>query len=227
MKQMLAAHSALFTAKSLTNMKNIRLVFQGDSITDAGRDKRNYHDLGNGYPKYAAELIKSEHPDTSFEFINFGISGNRTCELFDRLYNDGIAFQPDVISFLIGINDVWHRYGPSRIATTDDQIALNYREILKRIKSETDAKIIILSPYVLDAESTAYMKEDLKTVLPIIRKLAEEYADAYVPLDELFDEAIKTQHSAMFYSDDGVHPNENGARFIGEHYANAVNKLFS
>lgn len=225
MKQMLAVHSALFTAKSLTNMKNIRLVFQGDSITDAGRDKRNYHDLGNGYPKYAAELIKSEHPDTSFEFINFGISGNRTCELFDRLYNDGIAFQPDVISFLIGINDVWHRYGPSRIATTDDQIALNYREILKRIKRETDAKIIILSPYVLDAESTAYMKEDLKTVLPIIRKLAEEYADAYVPLDELFDEAIKTQPSAMFYSDDGVHPNENGARFIGEHYARAIKNL--
>ena len=218
-------HLAPFTAKSLTNMKNIRLVFQGDSITDAGRDKRNYHDLGNGYPKYAAELIKSANPDTNFEFINFGISGNRTCELFDRLYNDGIAFQPDVISFLIGINDVWHRYGPSRIATTDAQLELNYREILKRIKRETNAKIIILSPYVLDAEATAYMKEDLKTVLPIVRKLAEEYADAYIPLDELFNEAMKTQPRALYYSDDGVHPNENGAKFIGEHYARAINDL--
>ena len=206
-------------------MKNIRLVFQGDSITDAGRDRRNYHDLGNGYPKYAAEFIRSENPDTSFEFINFGISGNRTCELFDRLYNDGIAFQPDVISFLIGINDVWHRYGPSRIATTDAQLELNYREILKRVKSETNAKIIILSPYVLDAEATAYMKEDLKTVLPIVRKLAEEYADAYIPLDELFDEAIKTQPRALYYSDDGVHPNENGAKFIGEHYARTIKDL--
>ena len=218
-------HLAPFTAKSLTNMKNIRLVFQGDSITDAGRDRRNYHDLGNGYPKYAAEFIRSENPDTSFEFINFGISGNRTCELFDRLYNDGIAFQPDVISFLIGINDVWHRYGPSRIATTDAQLELNYREILKRVKSETNAKIIILSPYVLDAEATAYMKEDLKTVLPIVRKLAEEYADAYIPLDELFDEAIKTQPRALYYSDDGVHPNENGAKFIGEHYARTIKDL--
>ena len=225
MKQTLAVHSVPFTAKSLTNMKNIRLVFQGDSITDAGRDKRNYHDLGLGYPKYASELIKDANPDINFEFINFGISGNRTCELFDRLYNDGIAFQPDIISFLIGINDVWHRYGPSRIATTDYQIALNYRELLKRIKRETNAKIVILSPYVLDAEATSYMKEDLKTVLPIVRELAEEYADAYIPLDELFDEAMKTQPRAMFYSDDGVHPNENGAKFIGEHYARAIKDL--
>ena len=208
-------------------MKHIRLVFQGDSITDAGRDRRNYHDLGPGYPKYAAELISKAYPETDFEFINFGISGNRTCELFDRIYTDGIAFQPDVISFLIGINDVWHRYAPAKILTTDEQLALNYREILKRIKRETNAKIVVLSPYVLDAEATAYMREDLKTVLPIIRELAAEYADAYVPLDELFDEAMKTQPRDRFYSDDGVHPNENGARFIGEHYARVVKDLFS
>ena len=219
-------HSAPFTARSLTKMKNIRLVFQGDSITDAGRDRRNYHDLGSGYPKYAAELIRNDHPDTQFEFINFGISGNRTCELFDRLYNDGIAFQPDVISFLIGINDVWHRYNPAKILTTDEQIALNYREILKRIKRETNAKIVILSLYVLDAEDKANMKADLETVLPIIRDLAREYADVYIPLDELFDEAMKTQPAPMFYSDDGVHPNENGSKFIGECYARAVKDLF-
>lgn len=207
-------------------MKNIRLVFQGDSITDAGRDRRNYHDLGFGYPKYAAELIRNDHPDTQFEFINFGISGNRTCELFDRLYNDGIAFQPDVISFLIGINDVWHRYSPAKILTTDEQIALNYREILKRIKRETNAKIVILSPYVLDAEDKAHMKADLETVLPIIRDLAREYADVYIPLDELFEQAMKTQPAPMFYSGDGVHPNENGAKFIGECYARAVKDLF-
>lgn len=207
-------------------MKNIRLIFQGDSITDTGRDKRNYHDLGQGYPKFAAELIKSENPDINFEFINFGISGNRTGELFDRIYSDGIAFQPDVISFLIGVNDVGHRYAPSFIATTDEQIALNYREILKRIKKETNAKILMLSPYVLDAENKAHMKEALKTVLPIIRELATEYADAYIPLDELFEEAIKTQPYPMYYSNDGIHPNENGAKFIGECYARAVKDLF-
>ena len=206
-------------------MNSIRIIFQGDSITDAGRDKRNYFDLGPGYPKYAAQHISEEYHDTKFEFINLGISGNRTCQLFDRLYNDAIALKPDVISFLIGINDVWHRYGPESIATTDEQLELNYREILKRIKRETDAKIIILAPYVLDAPDKDHMKKDLETVLPIIRNLALEYADEYVPLDKLFEEAIKFQPERGYYSPDGVHPNDNGAKFIAEHYVKAIEKI--
>ena len=202
-------------------MKKVKLLFQGDSITDAGRDKRNYRDMGKGYPKYAAELLAQNHPEVEFDFINFGIGGNRTCQLFDRLYKDGIEFQPDVISILIGINDIWHRYGGEKIATTDAQIETNYRAILERIKRETNAKIIILAPYVLDYdnETRQAMREDLKTVLPIIRKLADEFADAYIPLDEIFAEAMKTQPEPLYYSGDGVHPNENGSRFIGEQYA--------
>jgi lysophospholipase L1-like esterase len=208
-------------------MNSIRIIFQGDSITDAGRDKRNYFDLGPGYPKYAAQHILEKHPDTKFEFINLGISGNRISQLFDRLYNDAIALKPDVISFLIGINDVWHRHGPEAIATTNEQIELNYREILKRIKRETNAKIVILSPYLLDAEINQYMKEDLVTVLPIVKRLADEYADTYVPLQELFDEAIRTQPAPLYYSNDGVHPNDNGAKFIAEHYAKAIEKILN
>ena len=202
----------------------MKILFQGDSITDAGRDKRNYHHLGNGYPKFAAELISAAHPELDIEFINFGISGNRTCQLFDRLYSDAIAFQPDVISILIGINDVWHRHGHN-ILTTDAQIALNYRCILERLKKETNAKIVILSPYVLDAADKDYLREDLKTVLPIVRELADEFADVYIPLDEKFDEAIPMQPNPLYYSADGVHPNENGARFIGKIYAEAIEKL--
>ncbi len=206
-------------------MKSIRLLFQGDSITDAGRDKRNYYDLGSGYPKYASALVAENNPAVSFEFINLGISGNRTGQLFDRFYSDAIALKPDIISILIGINDIGHRYAPHFISTTDEQLELNYREILKRIKSETDAKIIILSPYLLDAEGKDMMKKDLGTVLPIVRKLAAEFADAYVPLDELFDEALKKQPEPRYYSPDGVHPNDNGAKFIAEHYAKAIEKI--
>ena len=202
----------------------MKILFQGDSITDCGRDKRNYHDLGPGYPKYAAEGIAAAHPDMDFEFINFGIGGNRTCQLFDRLYEDGIAFQPDVFSVLIGVNDVWHRHSHN-IATTDAQIALNYRCILERIKNETNAKIVVLAPYILDCPENAYLKEDLKTLLPIVRSLAKEFADVYIPLDELFAEAMKTQPEPMYYSADGVHPNENGRKFIGEAYAKAVDCL--
>jgi lysophospholipase L1-like esterase len=208
-------------------MKKVRLLFQGDSITDAGRDKRDFHDLGPGYPKFAAQLISDAHPEISFDFINLGISGNRTGQLFDRLYPDAISLQPDVISILIGINDIWHRSAPLHIATTDEQLELNYREILKSLKSKTNAKIVILAPYVLDADVTSHMKNDLATVLPIIKKLADEYADVYIPLNELFEDAISKQPAPLYYSTDGVHPNENGAKFIGECYAHAVEKLFS
>ena len=206
-------------------MKKVRIVFQGDSITDAGRDKRNYHNMGNGYPKYASELLAKDFPEVDFEFINFGISGNRTSQLFDRLYVDAIAFQPDIISVLIGINDIWHRYGGGKVATTDAQIALNYRCILERLKKETNAKIMILSPYLLDCDDKEPMREDLKTVLPIVRELAAEFADVYVPLDEHFAEALKTQPEPKFYSGDGVHPNANGAEFIGKLYAEAIKPL--
>lgn len=207
--------------------KHITIVFQGDSITDAGRDKRNYHQMGNGYPKYASELIARAFPNVDFEFINMGISGNRTCQVFDRLYHDAIAFEPDIISVLIGINDIWHRYGNDKIATSDVQIETNYRAILTELRKKTDAKIVMLSPYLLDCDDKEEMREDLKTVLPIVRKLADEFADAFIPLDELFAEALKTQPEPRYYSADGVHPNANGAEFIGKHYAEAVKPLIS
>ena len=203
----------------------MKILFQGDSITDAGRDKRNYHDMGQGYPKYASENIVKDFPEVDFEFINFGISGNRTSQLFDRIYTDGIEFQPDIISILIGVNDIWHRYGGSKIATTDEQIELNYRCILERLKKETNAKIVMLAPFALDAVDKEYIREDLKKVGPIIKGLAEKYADVYIPLDEHFAAALKTQPEPLYYSADGVHPNENGRMFIGKIYAEAVKPL--
>ena len=200
----------------------MKIVFQGDSITDAGRDKRNYHDMGKGYPKFATELIKEAFPNTEFEFINQGISGNRTCQLFDRLYLDAIAFEPDVISILIGINDVWHRHGSGKIETTDEQIALNYRTILARLKEQTSAKIVILEPFLLDCEEKEDWRPEVERVIAIVRSLAEEFADAYIPLNDLFHEALKTQPEPQFYSGDGVHPNDNGRAFIGKYYAEAI-----
>ena len=203
----------------------MKIVFQGDSITDAGRDKRNYHDMGKGYPRYAAERLREDCPECELEFFNFGISGNRTCQLFDRLWEDGLAFEPDVISILIGINDVWHRYEKTRVATTDEQIATNYRAILERIRRESNAKIVMLSPYLLDSEKINHMREDLVRLLAIVRPLAEEFADVYIDLDEEFAKALPNQPEPLFYSGDGVHPNANGAAFIGRLYAEAVAPL--
>ena len=203
----------------------MRIVFQGDSITDAKRDKRNYHDMGKGYPKYASELIAKAFPDAGIEFINLGISGNRTDQLFDRLYPDASALEPDVISILIGINDIWHRHGTGKIETTDAQIEANYRAILERLKAQTNAKIVILAPYLLDSEDKESWRGELNAILTIIRSLAKEYADVYIPLDEIFEEALKTQPEPQYYSGDGVHPNDNGSAFIGKQYFDAIAPL--
>ena len=203
-------------------MKKIKILFQGDSITDAGRDRRNYHDIGPGYPKFAAEGIKNAFTDTDIEFINLGIGGNRTDQLFDRLYPDAISFDPDIVSILIGINDVWHRHDGARVATTDTQIEVNYRAILERLKNETHAKIVLLAPFLLDAEDKESWRVEVERVVEIVRKLADEFADVYIPLDELFGEALKTQPEPKFYSADGDHPNNNGRAFIGKHYAEYI-----
>jgi len=202
----------------------MRILFQGDSITDAGRDKRNYHDMGNGYPKYASAMIREACPNADIEFINLGISGNRTDQLFDRMYDDIIALQPDVVSFLICINDIWHRHS-HHIETTDAQIAANYRAILERVKKQTNAKIVILAPFLLDNEEKEPWRCELNSILNIIRDLADEFADVYIPLDQHFEEALKSQPAPQYYSGDGVHPNQNGSEFIGKLYAEAVAPL--
>ena len=76
----------------------MKILFQGDSITDAGRDYNDIHNLGHGYPLYSAEEIKNAFPDEEFEFIDLGISGNRAENLRDRWTKDAIEIQPDVIS---------------------------------------------------------------------------------------------------------------------------------
>ena len=205
-------------------MKKVKLLFQGDSITDAGRDRADIHNMGNGYPKYASEMLRAAYPDVEFEFINLGISGNRTDQLFDRMYEDMILIEPDIVSILICINDVWHRHSHN-IETTDAQIAANYRAILERLKRQTNAKILILAPFLLDNAEKESWRVELDTILPIVRSLAEEYADAFIPLDEHFAEALKTQPAPCYYSPDGVHPNENGAKFIAELYVRAMKNL--
>ncbi|MBE6576976.1 MAG: hypothetical protein E7653_02415 [Ruminococcaceae bacterium] len=217
-------------------MKKVKIVFQGDSITDAGRDRRNYHDVGPGYAKYATEHMVAAHPEIEFEFINQGISGNRTSQLFDRFYNDALSFDPDIISILIGINDIWHRHSGNKIATSDAQLELNYRSILERIRKESNAKIMILSPFLFDEDTKVgarkeiakflpEMREELDRVIKIVKGLADEYADVYVPLHEHFEQALKENPEPLYYSVDGVHPNVNGRAFIGKIYAEAIEEL--
>ena len=200
----------------------MKILFQGDSVTDAGRDRSQSADMGEGYPRYASAMIQDSYPDTEFEFVNLGISGNRTEHLVARLESDFIEVQPDIVSIMIGINDVWHHYEHDLVETTDEQFEANYRLILDNIKSRTNARILLIQPFLLDSvvPSRGILCEELARKQEIIRKLVDEYADAYLPLDEVLH--TEADEEPAYYSADGVHPTPDGACYIGEAYLRAI-----
>ena len=202
----------------------MKILFQGDSVTDAGRDWSDPHDMGNGYPRYASAMMQDSFSDKEFEFVNLGISGNRTEHLVERLEADFIEIQPDIVSILIGVNDVWHHYSHG-IETSDEQFEKNYRVVLDALKTRTNARILMIQPFLLetvDPAKQAYT-EELARKQAIVKQLADEYADAYLPLDEILHR--ETEEEPAYYAADGVHPTPDGACYIGEAYLGAIAPL--
>lgn len=202
----------------------MKILFQGDSITDAGRDRSDPHNLGPGYPFYAADLIKKAFPDKDFEFINLGISGNQTKDLVERLRADFIDIAPDIVSIHIGVNDTWH-HAADKSWISNEVFEERYRKVLSEIKAKTNAKILIIEQFLLSVPDKDFFREDLNGKIDVTRKLAREFADYYIPLDGLFAQACIGGVEPTHWSDDGVHPNKNGSEFIGALYADAIKKM--
>lgn len=202
---------------------DIKILFQGDSITDAGRNREDYHDLSGGYPFYAAKELANMYPDISFEFINLGISGNQTKDLVERLKCDFIDIQPDIVSILIGINDVWH-HAEDRSWIPNDVFEARYRTVLESLKKNTSAKIMIMEPFLIPVRDKLYFREDLYKKIEIIRKLAREYADVYMPTDGLLAAAY-LKYEPTDFAADGVHPTAFGSEYIGNLYAQYLKEI--
>lgn len=202
---------------------HIKLLFQGDSITDAGRSFDDPRQLGGGYVKYAAENLRQAYPQVEFDFINLGISGNQTKDLVARLDKEFVEVQPDVVSILIGINDVWH-HAEDRSWIPDEDFEQRYRTVLQALKEQTNAKIMMMEPFLIPVEDKLYFREDLYKKIEIIRKLAREYADVYLPTDGLLAAAYIGDEPTTFAAD-GVHPTQKGAQFIGKLYADYMAQI--
>ena len=203
----------------------MRLLFQGDSITDAGRNKEDLHDLGHGYPLYAAKFIKEAFPEADIEFIDKGISGNQTKDLVDRLNEDFVDLQPDLVSIMIGVNDTWH-HAADKSWIPNEVFEERYRTVLEALKTKTKAKIVIIEPFLIPVEDKLFFREDLDPKIQVIRKLAREYADVYIPTDGLLASAY-IGNDPLKFAEDGVHPTAFGAEFIGKMYLDYTKKLIS
>ncbi len=202
----------------------MKILFQGDSITWWYRNSDNPDDLGNGYVKFASEIITARHSDTDFKFINRGISGDRVGDLAARWQSDCIDLEPDLLSILIGTNDTWHCADNNRQWMPHEQFEGIYRGLLTDVREKTHAKILIIEQFILPSPDKDFFRCDLDPKIQITRKLAREFADEFIPMDGLFAKAI-IHDDPTEWAADGVHPTEKGARLIAEYYADAFDRI--
>lgn len=197
------------------------VLFQGDSITDCGRDRANPDDLGRGYAYMAASTFQAKYPELGVTFYNRGISGDRAADLVSRWEEDCVALQPDWVSILIGINDTW-RWFDADSKTTTEEYEDHYRTILEDVRMKTKAGLILCEPFVLPHPiDRAAWRVDLDPKIQVVRSLAREYGAIYIPFDGLFAQATTKQELA-YWAKDGVHPTPAGHGLMAYHWLKAV-----
>lgn len=203
------------------------ILFQGDSITDAGRSYTDDAGLGSGYPLFVAGRLGMDSPG-QWRVINRGISGNRVVDLYARWKIDCLNLKPDVISILIGINDVWHELG-SKNGVEADKFERIYGMLLEEtVAVLPDTRLMVLEPFVLSGAATeahwAYFHEETALRARAARMVADEYGAVFVPLQDAFDDAAKLASAAHWLSD-GVHPTPAGHQLIADCWLAALNAL--
>lgn len=207
----------------------MRIVFQGDSITDAGRGEW----YGHGYALMVSAMLGDEEAG-QHQFFNRGVSGNRIVDMYSRIEKDCLSLNPDLISILIGINDVWRDM--ERINRVN---AEKYEKIYDMYMSEViaynpDIKVIIMGPSILKG-STTYSEEDnrwethkkqVEICEEIAQKIAEKYSRnaVYVPLQNVFDQALKRADESQ-WTKDGIHPTPQGHLLIAREWLKAYKTL--
>jgi len=198
------------------------VLFQGDSITDAGRNYEDSGSLGNGYPNLTAALFSAMFQDKNVKFINRGISGNRVKDLKQRWDKDCIELKPDVLSILIGINDCWRRFD-SNDPTSAEDYKQTYIDILTQVKEKLPStKIILLEPFVLPyPQDRKAWRADLDPKIHAVREVAKEFGTFYIPFDGIFNQAFISKEDT-FWSLDGVHPTSAGHALIAKEWIKLV-----
>ena len=203
------------------------ILFQGDSITDARRDRECTNgfgpDMGSGYAVLAAGKLLAENPGKSFRCINRGISGNRIVDLYARWKTDALNLKPDVISILVGVNDTWHEFAYQN-GVDPERYETIYRMLLEWTRRELpEVKLVLCEPFCLLSEIvTAEWLTEMKQRSRIVKKLASEFNAVFVPLQTLLEEAAAKAGDNLVILRDGVHPTLAGAQIIADQWLKYV-----
>ncbi len=226
--------AALLPGRALHNESRRRgapdgsvVLFQGDSITDAGRnrtiaDPNSAAALGTGYPLLVASAVLHAHPEAGFRFFNRGVSGNKVPDLAARWDADTLALAPDILSILIGVNDIWHKLNHAYAGTVQDY-EQGYDALLARTReARPRLRLIILEPFVLrtGAVNDQWFPEfdDRRAAA---KRVASRAGATFVPLQSMFDRLAATA-APQYWAADGVHPTPAGHEAIADAWRNAA-----
>ena len=199
-----------------------RILFQGDSITDCGRNKQDFYNMGGGYPNLIKGQLGADKPN-EYEFINRGVSGNRIVDLYARIKADFINLNPDYASIFIGVNDAWHEINNQNGVDTE-KFEKIYCMLIDEIKAACpNLKLMIISPYVVEGSATCNtdeipnrlerFKNDVGEKAAVCKKIAQKYSLPLIELQPIFDEACKSAPPSH-WTWDGVHPSICGHELI-------------
>lgn len=205
------------------------ILFQGDSITDCQRIRESDINmpahLGYGYPNLIGGQLLLDHAGEDYQCINKGISGNRVVDLYARWKIDALNLNPDVISILIGVNDVWHEAAKQN-GVEAERFEQIYRMLLEWTKKVLpEVKFIIMEPFALlsDVVDDDFLAE-VKLRAAAAKKLAAEFDAVFLPLQDKLDAAAKRAPNS-YWLWDGVHPTAAGHRMIADAWLKAATPL--
>ena len=214
--------------KQLLFPQNGTVLFQGDSITDAGREKskqlpNSADSFGRGYAFIAGAALLDFFSHMGISVYNRGISGNKVYQLAERWQKDCLDLKPDLLSILIGINDYWHKRNGNYDGTVE-KYETDYRNLLKNTREVLpDINLVICEPFALPGTTAVdeTWVEPVKAYQEVALKLSKEFKALFVPFQRVFDEAIK-HAPATYWAPDGVHPSMAGAHLMASAWGKTV-----
>lgn len=212
--------------------KGDTILFTGDSITDCGRNKTdeniNENAAGWGYANILKAEFLHDYPHLDLTIHNRGIGGNRIVDLYGRAKEDCYNLRPNVVSILIGINDIWAEYKRGTGVEPD-----RFRKVYDLLLTETrerfpDVKFVLMETFCLgdgaeQCESAEKWHAELAERQAIVKELAQKHNAIFVPLQAVFDEACK-KAPYTYWLYDGVHPTGAGHMLIAQAWKNVVFK---
>lgn len=218
--QMAAAPPAIFR-------KGAKILFQGDSITDGGRSRDGdpNHDLGHGYAYLIAADAAAHFPERNLTFHNRGVSGNKISDLVERWRSHTIDLRPDIVSILIGVNDIWHNLDAGNEVPIR-QFEQDYDKLLRdTLVALPRVKLVLCEPFMLEGQANRVKfgkwAAALEQIQRIVAGLGDKYQAPVIQFQKTFDAACR-QARAEYWIWDGVHPTHAGHQLMADEWVHVV-----